>query len=166
MLLLVLYILTIDQINVYCTEVSRVANADGTYVTANNDHQEMYIYDKYIQFFFEHTGEAPGRPTWVLKKYKKKSELCCICGYANRCIRMRNKRLRASMKHLYIDLLDENNAHFDNREKRYVCYRYYTFWLNGRLQAGDRRRVCPCVMEEIRLLFPSTSYQGFSDLSK
>ena len=42
----------IDQINVYCTEVSRVANADGTYVTANNDHQEMYIYDRYIQFFF------------------------------------------------------------------------------------------------------------------
>ena len=53
------------------------------------------------------------------------------------------------MKQLFLDLSMPINAHMPNRQKRYVCYRFYTRMRHGVLTAGDRRTLCQCVANEV-----------------
>ena len=59
-----------------------------------------------------------------------------------------------SMVYLFMDLHFQSNEDLTNREKRYIRYRWFTRVCHGFLMAGGRRRICPCVETEIKILFP------------
>ena len=64
------------------------------------------------------------------------------------------------MQHLYVDM-DTANPELKNNEKRFACYKYSTQWKHCRLVAKERRKICPCVTQEVRSLFPLGTYTGF-----
>ena len=67
-----------------------------------------------------------------------------------------NWKVALPMEQLYHDLSQDYNGDKTNRQKRFICYRWYTRVRHGVLLARDRRRVCPCVEIEIGEHFPET----------
>ena len=112
--------------------------------------------DTYLATFFEHNGNE-----WKTKCIMPDD--CDFCEGAPRtiypphmydCKRM-NYRSQLPLMQLYFDLSLEVNNHMTNKQKRFQCYRFYTRLVYRRLGAGVRRRVCPCVQQEISLNFPT-----------
>ena len=67
-----------------------------------------------------------------------------------------NWKVALPMEQLYLDLSQDYNGVMTNRQKRFICYRWYTRVRHGVLLARDRMRVCPCVEIEIGENFPET----------
>ena len=69
------------------------------------------------------------------------------------CVRS-NIFLQEPMAHLYFDLLQECNENLTNKEKRFICYRWWTRVKYGHLGSGNRKPVHPCVQKEITKYYP------------
>ena len=101
--------------------------------------------DPQIGLFFDHDGEM-----WHLVPPE---DLCDPFTCTGRC-KMQRRKYKFAIKQLFLHLSLPRNAHMQNRQKRFVCYRYYTRIRYGVLRSGDRRALCPCVEREIELWFP------------
>ena len=114
--------------------------------------------DPQIGLFFSHNGDR-----WVLTEPEN---LCAPIDCTSNCS-MLNRRYKYPMKQLFLDLSMPINGHMSNRQKRFVCYRFYTKMRHGILRAGDRRALYPCVENEVELWFPPPFGEervGFRDI--
>ena len=86
------------------------------------------------------------RNKWILTG--KKVPMCSYCR-KNTCDRMTYNH------ELDTEIMRLSSIDMDNKNKRYMLYRYYTILKSGHLGQGNRRRVHSCVQRLVLDHFPT-----------
>ena len=120
-------------------------------LTVFRRHDDCTIGDYYLHNYFVWNEELA---EWTLDNTPIVCGICMEDSTDERdCVRS-NTYLQEPMAHLYFDLLQECNEHLSNKEKRFICYRWWTKVKYGHLGMGNRKPVHPCVQKEITNWFP------------
>ena len=117
--------------------------------------------DPYVEAFFIPTSSGWGM-RYVPESFDEYG-FCCACETRNACARV-GKFNVWRMAQMYVDLLEEDNL--DNKQKRFICYKMYTWYTYGYLGLRNRLQINTCIEKEIKQRFPNLDeeeYVGFSE---
>ena len=119
-------------------------------------HDSCHPPDPYVQAFFIPTSIGWGL-RYVPEEYDDYG-FCCVCEKRTSCERVNDMNVWR-MSQMFVDLLEDEDL--DNRQKRFICYKMYTWYKYGYLGLRNRIEIDQCIEKEIKVKFPNLDNEGY-----